>query len=97
MDVFPLRDSIITEYERFATSFTAIRAEDLRAKLKAFYDAGACPTVKKNDEKKFGEYRTKRLILERYDALAAASRTGNYETPLDPPPAHPSMRHPPRK
>lgn len=54
------------------------------------------PIVKKNDEKKFGEYRTKRLILERYDALAAASRTGNYQTPLDPPPAHDSMRHPSR-
>lgn len=55
------------------------------------------PIVKKNDEKKYGEYRTKRLILERYDALAAASRRGDYKTPLDPPPAHDSMRHPPRK
>lgn len=54
------------------------------------------PIVKKNDEKKFGEYRTKRLILERYDALGAASRTGDYKTPLHPPPAHPSMRHAPR-
>jgi hypothetical protein len=55
------------------------------------------PIVKKNDEKKFGEYRTKRLILERYDALAASIRTGDYQTPLDPPPAHDSMRHPPRR
>jgi hypothetical protein len=54
------------------------------------------PIVRKNDEKKYGEYRTKRLILERYDALASASRTGDYKTPLDPPPAHDSMRHPPR-
>ncbi|WP_223755553.1 N-6 DNA methylase [Myxococcus sp. RHSTA-1-4] len=52
--------------------------------------------VKKDDEKKYGEYRTKRLILGRYDALAAASRTGAYESPLDPPPAHESMRHPTR-
>jgi len=55
------------------------------------------PIVKKNDEKKHGEYRTKRLILERDDALAAASRTGKYETPLNPPPAHKSLRHPPRE
>jgi hypothetical protein len=54
------------------------------------------PIVKKSDEKKYGEYRTKRLILERYDALAASTRTGKYETPLDPPPAHQSLRHPPR-
>lgn len=40
MDVFALRDSIIGEYERFATSFTTIRAADLRTKLKAFYEAG---------------------------------------------------------
>ncbi|MBZ4372327.1 Eco57I restriction-modification methylase domain-containing protein [Corallococcus sp. AS-1-6] len=54
------------------------------------------PIVKRNDEKKHGEYRTKRLILERYDALAAASRTGAYESPLVPPPAHASQRHPSR-
>jgi hypothetical protein len=40
MDVFALRDSVIGEYERFATSFTTIRAADLRTKLKAFYEAG---------------------------------------------------------
>lgn len=56
----------------------------------------AFPIVKKNDEKKFSEHRTKRLILERFDALAAASRTGDYQTPLDPPPAHKSLRHPDR-
>jgi hypothetical protein len=51
------------------------------------------PTVKRNDERKHGEYRTKRLILERYDAMAQ----GNYQTPLVPPSAHPSLRHPPRQ
>jgi hypothetical protein len=35
----------------------------------------------------FGEFRTKRLILERYDAMAEAERTGMpYQTILDPPP-----------
>jgi N-6 DNA Methylase len=35
----------------------------------------------------FGEFRTKRLILERYDAIAEAARTGgSYQTVLDPPP-----------
>ena len=42
----------------------------------------------------FGEFRTKRLILERYDAMAEAMRTGvPYQTILDPPPGH-GPRHP---
>jgi hypothetical protein len=44
----------------------------------------------------FGEFRTKRLILERYDAMADAIRTGeSYQTILDPPPGH-GPRHPER-
>ena len=55
------------------------------------------PIVRKNDEKKYGEYRTKRLILEIYDAMAEAARTGvPYPTRLDPPPADPRVAHPPR-
>jgi hypothetical protein len=53
------------------------------------------PIVRKNDEKAYGEYRTKRLILEIYDAMAEATRTGKpYQTRLDPPPADPSVAHP---
>ncbi len=53
------------------------------------------PIVRKNDEKAHGEYRTKRLILEIYDAMAEAARTGKpYQTRLDPPPADPRVAHP---
>jgi len=53
------------------------------------------PIVKRKDEAEFGEYRTKRLILERFDAMAAAEAADrDYETVLDPPPADPSMAHP---
>jgi hypothetical protein len=53
------------------------------------------PIVRKNDEKAHGEYRTKRVILEIYDAMAEAARTGKpYQTPLDPPPADPRVAHP---
>ncbi len=56
------------------------------------------PIVRKNDEKAHGEYRTKRVILEIYDAMAEAMRTGKpYQTRLDPPPADPRVAHPPRK
>ena len=53
------------------------------------------PIVRKNDEKAHGEYRTKRVILEIYDAMAEAARTGKrYQTRLDPPPADPRVAHP---
>ena len=52
------------------------------------------PIVRRKDEQRFGEYRTKRLIMERYDAMAAADATGvAYETPLDPPPGDPRAAH----
>ena len=53
------------------------------------------PIVRKHDEKAHGEYRTKRVILEIYDAMAEATRTGKpYQTRLDPPPADPRVAHP---
>ena len=53
------------------------------------------PIVRRHDEQRFGEYRTKRLILERYDAMVAADVAGReYETPLDPPPGDPRAAHP---
>ena len=53
------------------------------------------PIVKRKDEAAYGEYRTKRLILERYDEMAAAEAAGEeYQTVLDPPPADPSLCHP---
>ncbi|MDQ6614389.1 MAG: hypothetical protein M3083_06505 [Actinomycetota bacterium] len=53
------------------------------------------PIVRRKDEGTFGEYRTKRLILERYDAMVRAIRLGEpYLTVLDPPPAHASLAHP---
>jgi hypothetical protein len=44
------------------------------------------PVVKKRDMKAHREYRTKRMILETYDAMAEAARTGlPYATDFDPP------------
>jgi hypothetical protein len=55
------------------------------------------PIVRKNDLKAHGEYRTKRVILEIYDAMTEATRTGQtYRTRLDPPPADPRVAHQPR-
>jgi hypothetical protein len=53
------------------------------------------PIVRRNDEKAHGEYRTKRVILEIYDAMSDAAQSGHaYQTRLDPPPADPRIAHP---
>lgn len=57
------------------------------------------PIVKRKDEAAHGEYRTKRVILEIYDAMQAAMSTGiAYETRLTPPPVElelPSLQEEP--
>jgi len=53
------------------------------------------PIVKRKDEEMHGEYRTQRIILEIYDEMAEAMRTGiPYKTRLDPFPADPRCCHP---
>ena len=37
LDVFALRDSVVDEYRRFATSFTTIHAHDIREQIEAIY------------------------------------------------------------
>jgi hypothetical protein len=52
------------------------------------------PIVKRDDVKRHGDYRTKRTILEIYDAMQTAIATGEpYQTILDPPPGNPRMAH----
>lgn len=55
------------------------------------------PIVKRKDEQQYGSYRTKDKILEIYDKMTESIRTGKpYQTLLNPPPADPSVAHPPR-
>jgi len=52
------------------------------------------PIVKRRDIARHGEYRTKRVILEIYDDMAAAMQGGApYVTRLDPPPADARVAH----
>jgi superfamily II DNA/RNA helicase len=37
MDVFSLRDTVVGEYKKFATSFTTLHAEDIRQQVEAIY------------------------------------------------------------
>ena len=55
------------------------------------------PIVRRKDEQRHGDYRTKHTILDIYDAMQASFATdGPYRTRLAPPPADPSRCHPPR-
>ena len=50
------------------------------------------PIVKRRDEKQHGGYRTKRVMLDVYDAMGRAMESGEpYQTLLDPPPADPRV------
>jgi len=52
---------------------------------------------RKLDEAAHGEYGTKRVILDIYDAMQHAIEAGQpYQTLLDPPPADPRVAHPSR-
>jgi hypothetical protein len=55
------------------------------------------PIVKQRDEDLYGDYRTKRVILEIYDRMKQSMDTGEpYQTALQPPPSDPSLAHPSR-
>jgi hypothetical protein len=56
------------------------------------------PIVKRKDEKQYGEYRTKRVILEIYDEMKRAMETGEpYRTRLELGPADVAVAHEPRE
>ena len=45
--------------------------------------------LQRREKRELGEFSTKRLILERYDSMAEATKSGQaYQTVLDPPPGH---------
>ena len=46
------------------------------------------PIIRRKDENRCGDFRTKCLILDIYDAMQSAAATGEpYQTVLDPAPA----------
>lgn len=58
------------------------------------YIMDSFPIVRQRDEQRYGEYRTKRVIVDIYDEMARAIETGEpYQSRLDPPPADPRVAH----
>lgn len=76
------------ELEAVYFHFYGINREDANYIMETF------PIVKRKDEQRYGEYRTKRVILECYDAITEAMKAGRpYQTILDPPPADIRVAH----
>ena len=70
----------------FLTLFAKLAEHWKACNSQSLYVLDTFPVVKKYDERAHGEYRTKRMVLERYDALAAAAARGRpYVSPLGPP------------
>jgi len=112
MNIFDFRSQLIGDYASYIKSFIQIRDPQisLRYELDAAYFhlysterdnvdyiMETFPIVKRKDEKQYGEYRTKRVILEIYDEMRRAMETGEpYRTRLEPPPADAAVAHGPR-
>jgi hypothetical protein len=80
------RELIRSELDAALFHLYEIKRDDVAYVMETF------PIVKRHDQAVYDEYRTKRLILEAFDAMSAAAATGvPYKTILDPPPAHPSL------
>jgi hypothetical protein len=78
------------------------RQDDFEALIQEFhyprkaveYMMDGFPIVNRRDTVKYGEYRTKNVILEIYEKILKAMTSGQaYETRLVPSPADPICRH----
>ena len=86
----PARRSDGCPYDETSEQFSALNAHFPTPRDAIAYIMDTFPIVCRKDEERYGDYRTKRVILEIYDAMQKAIATGEaYDTVLDPPPADP--------
>ena len=84
-------------YDETPDQLCALRRHFATPRDAVSYVLDTFPIVRRKDEQTYGEYRTKRVILDIYDAMQEAASTGEpYQTLLDPPPADPRCCHPSR-
>lgn len=84
------REAMRAELDAAMMHVYGLQRDDVQHVLDSF------PVVRKYEERDHGEFRTKRLVLEHYDAMTVATETGSpYRTPIDPPPGE-GPRHPAR-
>ena len=98
MDAFEVHRRLISDYQAFKEGFVSPRQARVAEVVADESARGAQwpdPWLSLNPSFA-GEYRTKRAILEMYDAMAEAMRAGTaYESPISPPPGE-GPRHPQR-
>jgi hypothetical protein len=84
------REDVMAELE----ALVALRLFELdKAQLAHILDS--FPLIRERDEDRWSEYRTKRVILEAYDALAARVKAGKpYQTRFSPLAVNPRAAHP---
>ena len=93
----PAREADGCPYDETPEQLADLTSHFSRPRDAVSYTMDTFPGVCRSDEKTYGEYRTKRLILDIYDAMQEAAAAGEpYQTLLDPPPADPRCCHPPR-
>ena len=82
------RSLIRTELDAAAFHLYGLDREDVKHIMSTF------PVAESYEVAAHGEFRQRRLILERFDAMAEADASGLiYESALDPPPGDPSVAH----
>ena len=89
------REQLIAEIDAAMFHVYGLSRTDAEHILDSFF------VVAKVEQREFGEYRRKRVVLAAYDALAAAAATGvPFVSPLDPQPGdgprHPELTNAPR-
>jgi hypothetical protein len=92
-DWVPARQADGCPYDESPEDLARLKASFPEPREAVSYIMDTFPIVRRKDEEKYnGDYRTKRVILEIYDAMQEAIRTGNpYQTRLDPPPGPPAV------
>ena len=94
----PARRSDGCPCDETAADLTGLERHFAKPRDAVAYVMDSFPIVRRKDEQKFGEYRTKQVIIEIYDAMQEAIATGAfYQTRLDPAPADPTCCHSPRE
>lgn len=91
-DWVPARKTDGCPHDESPADLAQLKASFPKPRDAVSYIMDTFPIVRRKDEEKYdGDYRTKRIILEIYDAMQESIRTGQpYQTRLNPPPGPPA-------
>jgi hypothetical protein len=94
-DWIPARQADGCPYDETPEQLEELKKSFPKPRDAVSYIMDTFPIVQRKDIQKHGDYRTKLQILEIYDRMAEAMKTGvPYQTLLEPPPGDPKCCHP---